>query len=563
MFTKTITFTTTVLAALIGTASIQSSLAIAETPVDMRIHEVNGEIRLIVKRAGVNNETSYETITVPADQANNREAELLADPSVIRVERDVVSFNPIPLSEPFNAYSRQSAATGTEPATYSDPLYSEQRYFRASETYNSRLSEAHGRLAFTKTIRIGVVDGGFIPSPEVPYVEGATQMGASSGADFYNSDVGCAEGSSIHGHWVSQVVGATANNGIGIAGVARNIELIAARSLSCDGFGNLSDNADSVRYLIGESVTGSPVISEPVDVINMSLAAMAACPTYMQDAINSALAMNIPVIVAAGNESSDAANYTPANCDGVVTVAATTTSGAAASYTNLGASVDIAAQGSEVPVLNEDGSTTLIFGTSFAAPVVAGVVAATLTDRNLTVSEIAAIVTGSGKPLQGSSAGAGAGILDSMLFLDGAGIPRETVTAQSALSGEREQFQAALTHPDVSTYLQAQTGSTGACEIYEINGEYLSNPTPGDSISVFSVAAGEPLSPADSTANLISSTNDIGALVVSQADFDAATGTNRQLGVAHCNATTGANCSVKDTVKALNPADISTPAVCI
>ncbi|WP_150913886.1 S8 family serine peptidase [Marinobacter halotolerans] len=555
-------FSLSILATVLSAGAFGTGFVSAE-PVGISVQTLNGDVRLIVKRQLPNGEIRYEKLTVPATEADAREALLLQDPSVLLVERDTMTFNPVPLSRPAPV-TAMAILDGGDPVDYSDPDYSNQTYFRAGETFNTRLSEAHGRIRFTNTIRIGIIDGGFVKSPEVTYAEGSSVTYGVKSDQFYNSDqeTACPEGSSTHGDQVAQVTAANSNNGLGIAGATQNVEIVGARALGCDGSGFLSDASDQIRWLSGDTVVGLADISSPVNIINMSLTAPTSCPTYMQDAIDAARGKNITIVVAAGNDSGNAVSYAPANCDGVVTVAATERDGAIALYSNLGAPVAVSAQGSSMPVII-NGEPRRAFGTSFASPLVTGVIAAALSERpKLTPSEIDTIIAQSGKPLNDDVTGFGSGILDSMLFMDGAGVPREAVTAQSALTGEREQYQAALTHPVATAYLQAKTGTAGACELYQADGQYLESPGTDDSIAVFSVADGEPLNPTDSTAMIINSTPGADKLIISQADIDAATGSNRQLGVAHCNLATGANCSVKDNVKAFDPADIALPAIC-
>ena len=61
------------------------------------------------------------------------------------------------------------------------------------------------------------------------------------------------------------------------------------------------------------------------------------------------------VVAAAGNAGADADDYAPANCDGVLTVAATDRDGARAVYSNHGAVVDLAAPGGDIRLHSEDG----------------------------------------------------------------------------------------------------------------------------------------------------------------------------------------------------------------
>lgn len=569
----------TLLASVIATGStLTASPAVADGLVDMNIQEVNGKIHLVVKRQLPDGTAKYEHVPVPSEEADEREAELLQAPDVLYVERSTIAYNPIPLTESPMVRS-QSANTGEakpDGVTYDDPLFHKQEWFTPGHEHNSRLSEAHARLAFNNTIRVGIVDGGFVRSPDVTYAEGVS-LYFGRGPDFYNSDPGIecellqpGEEMSEHGHHVAQVLGATPNNGTGIAGASPNVELVAARSLGCAGLGFSLYSAEAVRWLAQDpDITDLPSISEPVDIINMSISSETECPSYTQEAINYARSKGITVVVAAGNDYGDSMDYSPANCQGVVTVGATTHNGYPSDFTNAGVNITVAAQGAAMAVLDANGEEISIYGTSFASPLVAGIIASAMSDRpGMPPAYIDSILETSGKPMRLYSTSnrewdMGAGILDAMLFLDGAGVARETVTVQPALSGSREQFTEALTHPAAEHYLQDRTGAAGVCDIVEVNGQSLSNPTDQDSIAVFSMTEGGPLNPTNHLADIIAQTDVAEAMAFTISELSAEAGSNRQLGVAHCNLTTGSNCSVKDTVKALDITNLPTPTACI
>ena len=184
-----------------------------------------------------------------------------------------------------------------------------------------------------------------------------------------------------HGTHVAGTAAAI-NNGIGVVGVAQNAKLIAVKVLGNGGSGSLSGIIAGIDY------TTSLNIDTPgtVDVINMSLGGSGSCGSY-QAAIDSANAVNITVVVAAGNASDDAANHRPANCNGVITVSAIKdtdgSSGGAggsgddefASFSNYGDKVDISAPGVNIKSTWKGGAYNTISGTSMASPHVAGAVA--------------------------------------------------------------------------------------------------------------------------------------------------------------------------------------------
>jgi serine protease len=186
---------------------------------------------------------------------------------------------------------------------------------------------------------------------------------------------------------VSGTIAARTNNGSGVAGVAYNARVLPVRVLGrCGGY--TSDIADGLAWASGAAVPGVPTNPNPARVANLSLGGSGPCGTAMQNAINTARTRGMVVVVAAGNERQNAANSSPANCTGVVVVAATTRAGGRASYSNFGAIVDVAAPGGStgngngvLSTLNTGtttpGNDTYAYyqGTSMATPHVAGVAA--------------------------------------------------------------------------------------------------------------------------------------------------------------------------------------------
>jgi serine protease len=137
-------------------------------------------------------------------------------------------------------------------------------------------------------------------------------------------------------------------------------------------------------------------------------------------------------VVAAGNENQNASNSSPANCSGVIAVAATNKSGGKASYSNYGTIVDVAAPGGDsgaaiLSTLNA-GTTTPgadnyvgYMGTSMATPHVAGVVALMLAKNpNLTPDDVEAKLKSSARAFPASCSGCGAGIVDASAAIDAA-----------------------------------------------------------------------------------------------------------------------------------------------
>ncbi|MEB1629132.1 S8 family peptidase [Xanthomonas campestris] len=226
-----------------------------------------------------------------------------------------------------------------------------------------------------------------------------------------------AASSSWHGTHVAGTVAAVTNNTTGVAGTAYGAKVVPVRVLGKCG-GSLSDIADAIVWASGGTVSGIPANANPAEVINMSLGGGGSCSTTMQNAINGAVSRGTTVVVAAGNDASNVSGSLPANCANVIAVAATTSAGAKASYSNFGTGIDVSAPGSSILSTLNSGTTTpgsasyaSYNGTSMASPHVAGVVALvqSVAPTALTPAAVETLLKNTARALPG---GCGAGIVN-------------------------------------------------------------------------------------------------------------------------------------------------------
>lgn len=520
-------------------------------------------VTLLVKRSDIQASYPWVRIEVPADQLDDRVRELMQDPAVLAVERDtVMGAPPAPKMPDESGQSAFSASMQSQDigALYNDEFYARQRYFYDGSEFNSQIEPAHRRLDFTRDIRVGVIDSNFYNSVDINYVEGANFVGAR-GSEFIVGQGGLCgpddPATSEHGTWVSHIIGATTDNALGVAGVAPNVSVVAGNALGCDGVGSSADVSDAIRWMAGESVSGVADISAPVDMINISLGGTAACSASVQAAIDVALANDISVITAVGNDSGDSTLFAPANCEGVVAVAATVNNGTVAPFSNTGSNVTISAQGWDVRSVFSNGDLVELFGTSFAAPIVTGVVAMMMSERvDVTPGLVTDYLSRSGKPLSVNATGMGAGILDSMLFLDESGIPRERVALNAALDGDRARFADGFAHPNITSYF-AGLATPAPCDLVEVDSEPFDLTQSSDNLVVFGVPQGQALTPAANDATIIAESTDERILVAASA-FEG----GLDYGLARCDRFSANSCSQRDTIRGLDVASLSVPAAC-
>ena len=164
-----------------------------------------------------------------------------------------------------------------------------------------------------------------------------------------------------HGTHVAGTVGGSTY------GVAKSVSLRAVRVLNCSGSGSTSGVIAGVNWVAANRQLPA--------VANMSLGGGAS--SALDTAVNNAINAGVTFAVAAGNSNANACNFSPARTAAAITVGATTSTDARASYSNFGSCVDIFAPGSSITSAwsTSNTATNTISGTSMASPHVAGAAA--------------------------------------------------------------------------------------------------------------------------------------------------------------------------------------------
>jgi serine protease len=304
-----------------------------------------------------NNQDSFELI---------RMLNKLTDESIIEYAQPSYLYS---IPEQFGKESGGASSTNSntgigiskeKPWIPNDPMYKEQWNFEDINT----------GLAWTKTkgkdAVVAVIDTGVSSKGE--------DLEQSRFVEGYNFVKNNKDATDDHGHGthVAGTIAQTTNNGKGVAGVAPEARIMPLKVLNKNGFGNLADIAEAIKWSADHGA----------NVINMSLGG-GGRNQVMEDAVKYAQKKGVVVVAAAGNENRNKASY-PAYYKGVVSVASYGPDGKRAFYSNYGDGVRISApggsdragKGHKGKILQETLTGYEWFqGTSMASPHVAGVAA--------------------------------------------------------------------------------------------------------------------------------------------------------------------------------------------
>jgi serine protease len=229
--------------------------------------------------------------------------------------------------------------------------------------------------------------------------------------------------SSWHGTTIAGMLAGLTNNGQYGAAMSWDGRVVPVRVAGKCG-AEVADIVDGMRWAAGLPVvtaqgTTLPRNPNPARIVNISFGGSSACNAAYQETIDELRTAGVLVVAAAGNENG--AVVRPASCRGVLAVGALNRDGFKASYSNFGPAVGISTVGGDPRelggwgmVLGDTGLLALgndgvqspgasisvrAAGTSFAAPIVAGVAGLMLSvNPALTVDQLIAGMKGSARP---------------------------------------------------------------------------------------------------------------------------------------------------------------------
>jgi subtilisin family serine protease len=171
-----------------------------------------------------------------------------------------------------------------------------------------------------------------------------------------------------HGTHVAGIIGARDDSSY-VVGMAPGVRLTGVKVLDCNGAGTTSSVMKGVDWVTANA-------TKPA-VANLSLGG--GISSMLDAAVGRAVAAGVVFAIAAGNSAADACTQSPARVGGslagALTVAATDSADAEASFSNYGSCVDVWAPGVGIQSTYLNNGMATASGTSMASPHAAGAAA--------------------------------------------------------------------------------------------------------------------------------------------------------------------------------------------
>lgn len=338
----------------------------------------------------------WQRIRLSAADADAALMNLRRDPQVMTVEPNYL----VTAFPELEGREASSPARGTSPSFSDDPLRSIQWGLTnvaapaawqittgSTETVvvviDTGINYLHEDLLGNLWRNPGEVPGNFIDDDQNGYIDdvyGVDVADDASGNDSDPFDAGAV--GYFHGSMVAGVIGARAQNEVGIAGLNHAVQLMAVRAIRTSNAISLADELEALAYVLAMKQSGVNI-----RVVNMSYGGI-PFSLAERELIELLLQEGIVVSAAAGNRgrNNDTDPFYPAShsLNGLIAVAAVDKSGKLAKFPDRGSShwgrtnVDLAAPGLGVASTFGPGADDYdeeFFGTSAATPHVAGAAA--------------------------------------------------------------------------------------------------------------------------------------------------------------------------------------------